>query len=144
MPNHGGNLQHHHSEQSMKHSSYKKREIEKRREKDKKRKERKKHHFPMVNKKIAEMLIVCLPCHFDYGKAPVSCARGTLLAVLNDTHVLTMTRTFLGPKLSMHEEWPSYSRNMRLPTYISSSIYSIFVHFNLNHLKMPIIGAMRA
>ena len=59
-----------------------------------KRKERKKHHIPMVNKKIAEMLVVCLPCHFDYGKAPVSCARGTPLAVLNDTHVLTMTRAY--------------------------------------------------
>ena len=46
----------------------------------------------MVNKKIAEMLIVC---HFDYGIAPVSCARGTLLAVLYDTYVLTMTRAYL-------------------------------------------------
>ena len=27
------------------------------------------------NKKIVEMLIVCLPCHFGYGKAPVPCAR---------------------------------------------------------------------
>jgi len=73
---------------SMKLSSYKKeRHIEK-------RKERKKHYFPMVNKKIAEMLIVYLPCNFDYGKAPVSCARGTPLAVLNDTHILTMTRAY--------------------------------------------------
>ena len=49
MPNHGGNLQRNHNEQSMKHSSYKKREIEidKKRKKDEKReKERKKHHFP--------------------------------------------------------------------------------------------------
>ena len=67
------------------------------------RKERKKHHFPMVNKKIAEMLIVCLPCHFDYGIALVSCARGTPLAVLNDMQILTVTRTYLGPKLSIHE-----------------------------------------
>ena len=48
----------------------------------------------IANKKIAEMLIVCLPCHFDYGKAPVSCARGTPLAVLNDTYVFTMTRAY--------------------------------------------------
>ena len=48
----------------------------------------------MVNKKIAEMLIVCLPCHFGYGKAPVPCARGTSLVVLDDMHVFTMTRTF--------------------------------------------------
>ena len=97
----------------------------------------------MVNKKIAEMLIVCLPCHFGYGKAPVPCARGTPLAVLNDMQILTMTRTYLDPKLSMHEVWPSYSRDLRLPTYTSSSIYSIFVHFNLNHFKMLMIGAMR-
>ena len=57
----------------------------------------------IVNKKIAEMLIVCLPCHFGYGKAPVPCARGTPLAVLNDMQILTMTRTYLGPKLSMYE-----------------------------------------
>ena len=54
----------------------------------------------MVNKKIAEMLIVCLPCHFGYGKAHVPCVRGTPLAVLDDMHVFTMTRTFRGPKLS--------------------------------------------
>ena len=98
----------------------------------------------MVNKKIAEMLIVCLPCHFGYGKALVPCARGTPLAVLNDMQILTVTRTYLDPKFGMHEVWPSYSRGMRLPTYISSSIYSIFVHFNLNHLKMLMKGAMRA
>ena len=87
----------------MKHSSYKKRESpilrKKRKRKEKKRdyekrKERKKHHIPMVNKKNAKMLIVCLPCHFGYGIALVPCARGTPLAVLNDTHVLTMTRTY--------------------------------------------------
>src|SRR3954471_12549765 len=98
----------------------------------------------IVNKKIDEMLIVCLPCHFGYGKSHVPYARGTPFAVLNDMQILTMTRTYLGPKLSMYEEWPSYSRDMRLPTYISSSIYSIFVHFNLNHLKILMIDVMRA
>ena len=49
----------------------------------------------MVNKKIAEMLIVCLPCHFGYEKAPVPCARGTPFAVLYDMQILTMTRTYL-------------------------------------------------
>ena len=53
----------------------------------------------IANKKIAEMLTVCLPCHFDYGIAPVSCARGTPLAVLYDTYVLTMTRAYLSLKL---------------------------------------------
>ena len=48
MPNHGGNLQHHHSEQSIKHSSYKKEiEIEKKRKRktDEKRGKRKKAPF---------------------------------------------------------------------------------------------------
>ena len=49
------------------------------------------------------MLIVCLPCHFGYGKDHVPCVGGTPLAVLNDMQILTMTRTYLGPKLSMHE-----------------------------------------
>ena len=48
----------------------------------------------MVNKKFAEMLIVCLPCHFGYGKPPVPCASGTLLAILDDMHVFTTTGTF--------------------------------------------------
>ena len=81
----------------MKHSSYKNSPILRKREKKRyyeKRKERKKHHFPMVNKKIAEMLVVCLPCHFDMGILPYHRARGTPLAVLYDTHVLTMTRTY--------------------------------------------------
>ena len=83
---------------SMKHSSYKKkspilRKKEKKRDYEK-RKERKKHHIPMVNKKIVEMLVVCLPCHFDMGILPYHRARGTPLAVLYDTHVLTMTRTY--------------------------------------------------
>ena len=45
----------------------------------------------IANKKIAEMLIVYLPCHFDYGIALVSC----IMAVLYDTYVLTMTRAYL-------------------------------------------------
>ena len=85
----------------------------------------------MVHKKIAEMIIVCFPCHFGYGKAPVPCARGTLLAVLNNMQILTVTRTYLDPKLSMHEVWPSYSRDLRLLTYTSSSKYSTFATLTL-------------
>ena len=85
----------------------------------------------MVNKKIVEILIVCLPCHFGHGKAHVPCARGTLLAVLKDMQILIMTRTYLGPPLSMHEVWPSYSRDLSLPTYPWSSIYSIFATLTL-------------
>ena len=50
----------------------------------------KKHHFPMVNKKIVEMLVVCLPCHFDMGILPYHRARGTPLAVLYDMHAFTL------------------------------------------------------
>src|SRR3954467_5491882 len=78
---------------SMKLSSLKKRDILK-------RGKREKTPFPMVNKKIVEMLIVCLPCHFDYGIAPVSCARGTPLALLSAMHVLSMTRPYRELKLS--------------------------------------------
>ena len=60
----------------------------------KEEREKKKHHVPMVNKKIAEMLVVCLPCHFDMGILLYHRARGTPLAVLYDTHVFTMTRTY--------------------------------------------------
>ena len=46
------------------------------------------------NKRIVEMLIVFLPYHFDMGNLPYHRERGTPLAVLYDTHVLTMTRTY--------------------------------------------------
>ena len=49
-------------------------------------KREKKHHIPMVNKKNAEMLVVCLPCHFDMGILPYHQARGTPLAVLYDAN----------------------------------------------------------
>ena len=82
----------------MKHSSYKKEiEIEKKRKEKRdimKIGKRKRHHIPIVNKKIAEMFVVCLPCHFDMGILPYHRARGTPLAVLYDTLVLTMTRTY--------------------------------------------------
>src|SRR4051812_31734021 len=95
MPNHGGNLQHHHN--YLYEAFFLKKEIEndigKKKKNEKKRKERKNNHIPMVNKKISEMLILFLPCHFDYRITSVSCERGTPLAVLYDTHVLTMTRT---------------------------------------------------
>ena len=57
-------------------------------------KREKKHHIPMANKKVVEMLVVCLPCHFDMGILPYHRARGNPLAVLYDTHVLTMKRTY--------------------------------------------------
>jgi hypothetical protein len=54
----------------------------------------------MVNKRDAEVFIVYLSCHFDVGLFHVIGHGGTPLAVLNDTRILTMTRTCLGPKQS--------------------------------------------
>jgi hypothetical protein len=50
----------------------------------------------MVNKRDAEVFIVGLSCHFDVGLFHVIRHRGTLLAVLDDTCILTMTRACLG------------------------------------------------
>jgi hypothetical protein len=54
----------------------------------------------MVNKRDAEVFIVCLSYHFDVGLFHVIGQGGTPLAVLDDTCILTMTRTCLGPKQS--------------------------------------------
>jgi hypothetical protein len=51
----------------------------------------------MVNKRDAEVLIVCLSCHFDVGLFHLIGQEGTPLAVLDDTCILTMTRACLGP-----------------------------------------------
>jgi hypothetical protein len=50
----------------------------------------------MVNKRDAEVFIVCLSCHFDVGLFHVIGQGGTPLAVLDDTCILTMTRACLG------------------------------------------------
>ena len=47
------------------------------------------------------------------------------VAVLDDTHILTMTRTYWDPKLSSMRFRHSFSRGMRLSTYDLSSIYLI-------------------
>src|SRR3954470_19692284 len=98
----------------------------------------------MVNKKIADFslsacLVILVMVKLMYHVQGVPRWRFSMICKL-----LIVKRTYLDPKLSMHEVWPSYSRDLRLPSYTSSSIYSIFVHFNLNYLKMLMIGAMRA
>jgi hypothetical protein len=50
----------------------------------------------MVNKRDAEVFIVCLSCHFDVGLFHVIGHEGTPLAVLDDTRILIMTRACLG------------------------------------------------
>jgi hypothetical protein len=54
----------------------------------------------MVTKRDAEVFIVCLSYHFDVGLFHVIGHRDTPLAVLDDTCILTLTRTCLGPKQS--------------------------------------------
>jgi hypothetical protein len=77
--------------------------------------------MPIVNKRIAEMLIVCLSCHFGMGMLLYHGAGGTPLAVLDDTCIFTMTRTYLGPKLSSMRFRYSYSRGMIFSTCDLSS-----------------------
>jgi hypothetical protein len=48
----------------------------------------------MVNKKDVEVFIVCLSCHFGMGKLLYHRARGTLVEILYDTIILTMTRIY--------------------------------------------------
>ena len=77
------------------------------------------------------MLICLFVLSFWHGIAPTRVppyhrARGTPLAVLNDTCILTMTRTYLGPKLSSMRFRYSYSRGMRFSTCDLSSIQLIF------------------
>jgi hypothetical protein len=50
----------------------------------------------MVNKRDAEVFIVCLSCHFDMGLFHVIGHGGTPLAFPDDTHIYTMTRACLG------------------------------------------------
>jgi hypothetical protein len=50
----------------------------------------------MANKRDIEVFIVCLSYHFDVGLFYVIGHGGTPLAVLDDTYILTMTRSLLG------------------------------------------------
>jgi hypothetical protein len=50
----------------------------------------------MVNKRDAEVFIVCLPYHFDVGLFHVIGHGGIPLAVIDDTCILTITRACLG------------------------------------------------
>jgi hypothetical protein len=48
----------------------------------------------MVNKRDAEMFIVCLSCHFGMGKLLYHGARGAPIDTLYDTIMLTITRIY--------------------------------------------------
>ena len=80
----------------------------------------------MVNKKelLRCSLSVCLVIMVWEN----SCAMGQEVphvAVLDDTHILTMTRTRLDPKLSSMRWGYSIARGMRFSAYDLSSIYII-------------------
>jgi hypothetical protein len=81
----------------------------------------------MVNKRDVKVFIVCLSCHFDVSLFHVIGHGGTPLVVLDDTCILTMTRTCLGPKQSSTRFGNSYSRDMRFSTYDLSSICIIII-----------------
>jgi hypothetical protein len=61
----------------------------------------------MVKKRDAEVFIVCLSCHFDVGLF-MSSGKRYPIGVLDDTCMLTMTRTCLGPKSSSMRFGSSY------------------------------------
>ena len=74
------------------------------------------------------MLTICLSCYFVMGKN--SCIMGKevpRVVVLDNTHILTMTRTYRDPKLSSMRCRYSYPRGMRHSTYDLSSIWLILV-----------------
>jgi hypothetical protein len=81
----------------------------------------------MVNKRDVKVFIVYLSCHFDVGLFHVIGYRDTPLAILDDTRILIMTRTCLGPKQSSTRFGYSYSRDTRFSTYDLSSICIIIV-----------------
>jgi hypothetical protein len=98
----------------------------------------------MVNKRDAEVFIVCLSCYFDVGLFHVIGHGGTPLAVLDDTRILTMTRTCLGPKQSSMRFGYSYSRDTRFSTYDLSSICFIILLALTLTIQDAYDGAMRA
>ena len=73
------------------------------------------------------MFIVCLSCHFGVGLFHVIGHGGTPLAVLNDMHILTMTRALLGTLSKLAWFGYLYSRDTRFSTYDLSSICIIIV-----------------
>jgi hypothetical protein len=81
----------------------------------------------MLNKRDVKVFVVCLSCHFDVDLFHIIGHGGTPLLVLNDTRILTMTRTCLGPKQSSTRFEYSYSRGTTFSTYDLSSICIIIV-----------------
>jgi hypothetical protein len=80
----------------------------------------------MVNKRDAEVSIVCLSGNFDVGQFPCHRAGGTLL-VFSMIHVYLQWQELAWDLSQLAWFKYSYSRDMRFSTYDFSSIYLIFV-----------------
>jgi hypothetical protein len=80
----------------------------------------------MVNKRDAEVSIVCLSCYFDVGQFPCHQAGGTPLA-FSMIHVCLQWQELAWDLSRLAWFKYSYSRDMRFSTYDLSSIYLIFV-----------------
>ena len=65
------------------------------------------------------------------------------VSVLDDTHILTMTRTYRDPKLSSMRCGYTFSRGMRFLTCDLSSIYLILAITLTLTIQDAVIGAMR-
>jgi hypothetical protein len=80
----------------------------------------------MVNKRDAEVSIVCLSCHFDVRQFPCHRAGGTPL-VFSMIHVCLQWQELAWDLSQLAWFEYSYSRDMRFSTYDLSSIYLIFI-----------------
>jgi hypothetical protein len=90
----------------------------------------------MVNKRDTEVFIVYLSCHFDVGLFHVIGQGGTPLAVLDDTCILTMTRTCLGSKQSSMRFGYSYFAGHEVFNlwFVKHMLHNC-TRINLNHSK---------
>jgi hypothetical protein len=80
----------------------------------------------MVNKRDAEVSIICLSCHFDMGQFPYHRAGGTPLA-FSMIHVCLQWQELAWDLSRLALFKYSYSWDMRFSTYDLSSIYLIFI-----------------
>jgi hypothetical protein len=80
----------------------------------------------MVNKRDAEVSIICLSCHFDVGQFPCHRVGGTTLA-FSMIHICLQWQELAWDLSRLAWFKYSYSRDMRFSTYDFSSIYLIFV-----------------
>jgi hypothetical protein len=98
--------------------------------------------------RLVDIVIFCLwilAMWFWSGLVPCHRARGTLLAVFDDTCMLTMTRTCLWPKSSSMRFGYSYFTGHEISSlwFVKHMLHN-YTHVNLNHSRWLWWGAMRA